>query len=93
MDVVEKVVDYVEAFTLGMGCYTDIFEEHIAEMVGSQAEDDMEGCKAKQEVQARMEECRCTKIAQVHFDCCYSWNKVHLAYPVDMTEGLEAFSG
>lgn len=47
MEELEQGVDYVEASTLGMGCSTKYFEEHTAEMVGSQAEDDMEGCKAK----------------------------------------------
>ena len=76
-----------------MGCSTKVFEEHTIEMVGSQVEDDMEGCKAKQEVQARMEEWGCTKISWVHSDYCDSKIKVHPAYPVDMTQGLEAFFG
>ena len=41
METLEKVVDYVKASTLGMGCSTEVFEEHIAKMVGSQGEDDM----------------------------------------------------
>ena len=41
------MVDYVKASTLGMDCSTEVFEEHTIEMVGSQAEDDMEGCKSK----------------------------------------------
>ena len=40
-----------------------------------------------------MEEWGCTKVAWVHSDFCDSKSKVHLAYLVDMTEGLEAFSG
>ena len=47
MEALEQVVDYVEAYTLGMDCSTKVVEEHTVEMVGSQAEDDMEGCKAK----------------------------------------------
>ena len=40
MEALEQVVDYVEASTLGMGCSTEVVEEHISEMVGSQAGDD-----------------------------------------------------
>ena len=53
----------------------------------------MECCKAKYEVYARMEEWGCTNIAWVHSDYCNSNIKVHLAYPANMNEGLEAFSG
>ena len=41
------MVYYVEASILVMGCSTEVVEEHTAKMVGSLAEDDMEGCKAK----------------------------------------------
>ena len=34
-----------------------------------------------------------TKVAWVCSDCCDNKSKVHLAYLVDMVEGLEAFSG
>ena len=47
MEEFEKVVDYVEASTLGMDFSTEVVEEHTVEMVGSQADDYMEGCKAK----------------------------------------------
>ena len=87
------MVQYVEASTIVMCCSTKVVEEHTAKMVGSQAKDDLEGCKDKQEVQAMMEEWECTKIAQVHYDYCDSRNNVHLACPIDMTQGLEAFSG
>ena len=40
-----------------------------------------------------MEEWGCTKVAWVHSDFCNSKSEVHLAYLVDMAEGLEAFSG
>ena len=42
-----KVVDFVEASTLGMDCYTEVVVEHTAGMVGLLAEDDMKSCKAK----------------------------------------------
>ena len=47
MEALEKVVECVEASTLGMDCSTEVVEEHIAKMGCSQVEDDMEGCKAK----------------------------------------------
>ena len=75
-----------------MGCSIEVVEEHTAEMLGSQAEDDMEGCKAKQEVQARMEKWGCTKVSRVHYDYCDIKRKVHHAYPTNMTQGLESFS-
>ena len=93
MEALEQVVDFFQASTLGMDFSTEVFVEHTAEMVGLLAEDDMKGCKAKQEVQTRMEEWGCTKVAWVHSDCCNSKSKVHLAYLVDMVKGLEAFSG
>ena len=40
-----------------------------------------------------MEEWGCTKVAWVHSDFCDSKSKVHLAYLVDMVEGLEPFFG
>ena len=40
----------VEAYTLGMDCSTKVVVEQIAEMVDSLANDDMEGCKAKEDV-------------------------------------------
>ena len=40
-----------------------------------------------------MEEWGCTKVAWVHSDFSNSKSKIHLAYLVDMVEGLEAFSG
>ena len=47
MEALEQVVDNAKASTIGMGCSTEVVEEHIAQMVGSQVEDDMEGFKAK----------------------------------------------
>ena len=47
MEALEHVVDFVEASTLGMYCFTEFFVEHTAEMVGLLAEDDIKGCKAK----------------------------------------------
>ena len=40
-----------------------------------------------------MEELRCSKVSWVPSDFCNSKSKVHLAYLVDMANGLEAFSG
>ena len=47
MEALEKVVDFVEASTLGMDCSTEVVVEHTAEMVGLLDEDDMKGCKTK----------------------------------------------
>ena len=47
MEALEHVVYYVEASTLVMGFSTKVFEEYTSKMVGSLAEDDMEGSKAK----------------------------------------------
>ena len=40
-----------------------------------------------------MKEWGCTKVTWVQSDCFNSKSEVHLAYLVDMVEGLEAFSG
>ena len=93
MEALEQVVDFFQASTLGMDCSAEVVVENTIEMVGLLAEDDMKGCKAKQEVQTRMEEWGCTKVAWVHSDCCDSKSKVHLAYLVDINQGLEVFSG
>ena len=92
MEALEQVLDFFEASTLGMDCFIEVVVEHTIEMVGLLAEDDMKGCKAKQEVYNRMEEWGCMKVTWVHSDFCNSKSKVHLAYLVDMAEGLEAFS-
>ena len=47
MEVVEKVVHFVEASTLGMDCSIEVVVEHTTGMVGLLVEDDMKGCKAK----------------------------------------------
>ena len=47
MEELEQVVNFVEASTLGMDCPIEVFVEHIAEMVGLLAGDDMKGWKAK----------------------------------------------
>ena len=47
MEALEHVFDFVEASTLGIGCSTEVFVEHTAEMVGLLAEDDMKGWKPK----------------------------------------------
>ena len=47
MEALEKVVNFVEASTLGMDCSTEVFVEHVTEMVGLLVEDNMKGCKVK----------------------------------------------
>ena len=47
MEALEQVVDYVEASILVMGYSTEVVQEHTTEMVGSQDESDIEGCKVE----------------------------------------------
>ena len=44
------MVDCVGASTLVMGCSTEVVEEHTYGIIGSQAEGDMGGFKAKYKV-------------------------------------------
>ena len=41
------MVDFVEVYTLGMDCSTEVVVAHTAGMVGLLAEDDMKGWKTK----------------------------------------------